>query len=63
VPVFAKVRVFPDLERTLKFVRMLEDAGCSLITVHGRTRDNTSHDGPCDWGAIRACVEAVQIPV
>lgn len=63
VPIFAKCRIFPELEQTLEFVKMLESAGCSLITVHGRTRDNTTHDGPCDWSAIRACVDAVRIPV
>lgn len=63
VPVFAKIRVFRDPERTLGFVRMLESAGCSLVTVHGRTRDNTHHRGPCDWHAIKACREAVCIPV
>lgn len=63
VPVFAKCRVFSSLQRTLEFVRMLEQSGCSLITVHGRTRDNTTHNGPCDWSAIRACVDAVGIPV
>lgn len=63
VPVFAKIRVLPELADTLAFVQMLEAAGCSLVTVHGRTRDNTHHGGPCDWWAIRACVNAVCIPV
>ena len=62
-PLFAKIRIFEDISRTLDFVRMLENAGVSLITVHGRTRDNTHHSGPCDWQAIRACVEAVGVPV
>jgi tRNA-dihydrouridine synthase 1 len=63
VPVFVKIRVFPERAATLSFVQMLEGAGASLITVHGRTRDNTVHRGPCDWETIGACVGAVRIPV
>lgn len=64
VPVSCKIRIFPNLQDTLNYAKMLEDAGCSLLAVHGRTRDEK--DGKkirANWSAIRAVRDAVRIPV
>ncbi|MFS7973853.1 putative tRNA-dihydrouridine(16/17) synthase (NAD(P)(+)) [Helianthus anomalus] len=64
VPVSCKIRIFPDLQDTLNYAKMLEDAGCSLLAVHGRTRDEK--DGKkirANWIAIRAVKNALRIPV
>lgn len=52
VPVFCKIRVFPSVERTVAFARMLEEAGCALLAVHGRTR-KMIRKGAASWEAIR----------
>ena len=31
IPVSAKIRVFPCIDKTIEFARMLERAGCSFI--------------------------------
>ncbi|GER25104.1 tRNA-dihydrouridine synthase [Striga asiatica] len=64
VPVSCKIRIFPNLEDTIKYAKMLEDAGCSLLAVHGRTRDEK--DGKkfrASWQAIKAVRDALKIPV
>lgn len=64
VPVWCKIRVFDDVQRTVEYARMLESAGASVIAVHGRTRLQKGRTAlPADWGKVRAVREAVSVPV
>jgi tRNA-dihydrouridine synthase B len=64
VPVTVKMRLGWGAEdRTAPaLAARLEAAGAAMIAVHGRTRAQF-YDGRADWGAIRAVVEAVRVPV
>lgn len=64
VPVWCKIRVFGSVDKTVAYARMLEQAGASLIAVHGRTREHKGKSaGAADWGMIAAVKQAVGIPV
>ncbi|KAJ3672433.1 hypothetical protein LUZ60_007154 [Juncus effusus] len=64
VPVSCKIRVFPNLSDTISYAKMLEESGCSLLAVHGRTRDQKdSSKFKADWQAIKAVKKALKIPV
>lgn len=54
VPVTAKIRILETKERTLEYAKMILSAGASIITVHGRQREQKGHNmGVADWSYIR----------
>jgi len=64
LPVSVKMRLGYDREHinVIDFARMAEDAGISMITVHGRTREQ-QYSGQADWEMIARVKQAVRIPV
>ena len=59
-----KCRIGVDKEHiiTTEFVKRMEGAGASLVTVHGRTKDKV-YAGEVNYQEIAAAKVAVQIPV
>lgn len=54
VPVTAKMRILESKEMTLEYAQMILSAGASVITVHGRRRDQKGHKtGLADWSVLR----------
>jgi tRNA-dihydrouridine synthase 1 len=54
IPVTAKFRIQESKEKTLEYAKMILSAGASIITLHGRTREQKGHNtGVADWSYIR----------
>jgi nifR3 family TIM-barrel protein len=61
-PVTAKIRILKTDEKTLEIARLIEKAGASALTVHGR-RAEQMYSGSSDLGAVRAVKRELSIPV
>ncbi|KAF9380471.1 tRNA-dihydrouridine(16/17) synthase [NAD(P)(+)]-like protein [Mortierella sp. AD011] len=60
IPVTAKIRVFPEAEKTVAYAKMVVEAGAQVLVVHGRLREMKGHlTGVADWEKIRLVQEAV----
>ncbi|GAB7353197.1 hypothetical protein MBLNU459_g3720t1 [Dothideomycetes sp. NU459] len=60
IPVTAKMRILDTKEKTLAYARMIINAGASILTVHGRQRDQKGHNtGLADWTVLRYLRESL----
>ncbi|TQV99939.1 hypothetical protein V2A60_005358 [Cordyceps javanica] len=54
IPVTAKIRILETREQTLAYAQNVLKAGASILTVHGRRREQKGHlTGVADWQTLR----------
>lgn len=64
IPITAKIRILETEEETLRYAKMVQDAGAQLLTVHGRTRKQKGQfAGHSNWEMIKKVKESLSIPV
>mmetsp|Transcript_5690 Transcript_5690/g.22318 ORF Transcript_5690/g.22318 Transcript_5690/m.22318 type:complete len:425 (-) Transcript_5690:104-1378(-) len=60
-PVTAKIRILPDRQQTLDLALGLARSGASILTVHGRTKEQKKQFcGSADWTRIREIVQHLE---
>ena len=64
LPLSVKIRILGSEEETLKYATMIENAGASMLTVHGRMREQRGvNTGLANWDMIKRVKEKLNIPV
>lgn len=69
IPVTCKTRIYKDFDRSIRLCETLVNAGASMLTIHGRTREEKGQlVRDCDWDMIRRIKEhfakrAIPVPV
>ena len=54
IPITAKIRILETREKTLAYAKVVLSAGASIITIHGRQREQKGHKtGLADWSVLR----------
>ncbi|RXA18751.1 tRNA dihydrouridine synthase DusB [Methanosarcina sp. MSH10X1] len=61
-PITAKIRILEREEETLEIAHLIEKAGASALTVHGR-RAEQMYSGSSDFKTIKAVKQELSIPV
>jgi len=62
IPILCKIRVFENVEDTISYGMMLENAGASLLAIHPRQR-HQKEEVMAEWAQVRQVKEHVNIPV
>jgi tRNA-dihydrouridine synthase 2 len=62
IPVTCKIRLLPDIEKTLDLCRTIEATGVAALAVHLRTPDERPRHR-AHWDRLPAIVNALRIPV
>lgn len=62
-PVSVKIRLgWSDPTECLEFIKVIEDAGAALVTIHGRTKAQ-GYSGVADWKMVGRAAANVSVPV
>ena len=62
IPIFCKIRIANTVEETLKYAKVIENAGAQLLAVHCRIRQS-KHDGLPNYSYAKALVNNLKIPI
>ena len=58
IPVTCKTRIYKDFDRSIRLCETLVNAGASMLTIHGRTREEKGqYVAEADWEMIRRIKE------